>query len=363
MKKGNNSKIVFAVAGSGKTTEIGKEISYNKDKNNLLITFTNQNVENIKIGIQKFCDEGIPENTIVLTYTKFLYYWLIIPFKKIIKVGKDNFCISEGITIETPEPQRINGKSNHKYRKNDDYRHYVNRNKQLYASRLSELFNNQKACTKKLIIKRLNYFTDNIYIDEFQDFTGKDFDLLMQISDYLNDAKLTMFGDFFQSQVSMSDQRNLSPYKEGNFDKFKFDLKTKHNIAIDENSLKRSYRCPPKTCDFIRDNLGINIFSKSNGDGEVTIEKDSKRITEILNDKNIVKLYWNSNHNEYGNFEPYNKWGYSKGDTYNNVAIILTKTVKTKLRENNLYNLNPKTKNSFYVALTRSKGNTYLICN
>ena len=57
-------------------------------------------------------------------------------------------------------------------------------------------------------------------------------------------------------------------------------------------------------------------------------------------------------------------WSYSKGDTFDNVCVILTDKFE-KLCNNDFSckNISQITINQLYVALTRTKGNLYIIRN
>ena len=72
--------VKLAVAGAGKTTWLGKIIDPNK--RNLLLTFTNSNVKHLIQSVKESHNNIIPNNTKVMTYTKFVYYWIIKPNEK-----------------------------------------------------------------------------------------------------------------------------------------------------------------------------------------------------------------------------------------------------------------------------------------
>lgn len=80
-----NSKIIMAVAGSGKTYHIAKHID--PLKKNLLITYTRQNVKNLRKEIIKR-HQVVPKNTQILTFSSFVYRWLLKPFEPILKTSK-----------------------------------------------------------------------------------------------------------------------------------------------------------------------------------------------------------------------------------------------------------------------------------
>lgn len=59
---------------------------------------------------------------------------------------------------------------------------------------------------------------------------------------------------------------------------------------------------------------------------------------------------------------PCRNWGDSKGeDRYVDVCIILNPGTYTKYSSGKLTELSPMTKNKLYVAMTRARGNVYLV--
>lgn len=73
-----DKKVIFAVAGSGKTTHIVNSLSDNK--RSLIVTYTTANYENLRKKITiKF--NGIwPANITLMTYFSFLYGFCYKPF-------------------------------------------------------------------------------------------------------------------------------------------------------------------------------------------------------------------------------------------------------------------------------------------
>ncbi|MEK3560252.1 hypothetical protein AAA427_05315, partial [Lactobacillus crispatus] len=54
-------------------------------------------------------------------------------------------------------------------------------------------------------------------------------------------------------------------------------------------------------------------------------------------------------------------YGESKGLEYDNIAIFLTEALTDATNRNNFSEISSISKNKFYVALTRTKNNVYLI--
>ena len=73
----------------------------------------------------------------------------------------------------------------------------------------------------------------------------------------------------------------------------------------------------------------------------------------------IVKLFYQKHYS----FNCFSKnWGDSKGiDKYDDVCVVLNKNTEKLFKNNELHKLNPLTRNKFYVACTRARGNLHFI--
>ena len=353
-----NSKIILAAAGSGKTYYIANHLDSNK--NNLVITFTRQNVSNLKNEILKSHNK-IPTNTQVITFSSFIYRWLLKPFEPILVVGDKTGIITSGVEIiKEPPAQRIDGKPNYKYFKKSDHRHYIFNNK-YYSSRMADLITSQPKEVKKLIKERLHKYCETIYFDELQDFLGEDFKILTSL---LKDSNIEVMavGDFFQHSVSKSNFTSNKPFKKSKdyISKDDYIKLFKGDIEVDEITLSKSRRVPSNICDFIMNKLKIVIGSISHVEGHYALLTEENKIIEVLDSSEIVKLFY-SNSSKYS-CEPVINWGYSKGDTYQRTCIILTKTYETFFEEKfSCENLTPSQINTLYVAMTRATHELFFI--
>lgn len=362
-----DKKIILAVAGSGKTYTLCNSI--NPNERNLILAFTHQNLKNITSELVKKFKE-IPHSTKIWTFDSFVYNNFILPFEPTIvsSFGEEEFH-SNGITLnEPPESDwvrnnlRKKSKSNYnKYYKKDELFHYIDPNTKCYYNKTtSELAIYCKKLIIERAIKRLQKFIDNIYIDEFQDFRKFDYDLICEISKSFTSVLLV--GDYYQHSV-IGDKNSGRPYKNSNkdiisYEEFKLNLE-KLGFSVDTTSLNKSRRCSKEVCQFVKENLNINIDSEGINDGKVIYVKEEDAC-KILNDDSIIKLTYNKS-NTYP-FKARN-WSYSKGDTYKNVCVILTKSVTDKNTQKLKLNDNegPTIKNMLYVALTRTSGDLYIM--
>lgn len=356
-------RVILAVAGAGKTYHICHAID--PAKRNLILAFTHENVFNIQ---RELIDAfgAMPELTTISTFDSFVYHNLILPYEP--SIGAHFNCeqfVSKGITTIDPPPQRVksgggNMVPNVRYFAKDKLPHYVDRGLRYYCATLSELAL-QVRCGRETLVsraaKRLNLFFDEICIDEFQDFREHDYDLIVKLSKALNNV--TLVGDYYQHSVSGQNNHG-KPFAKGKveieYEEFLEKLK-KEGFEIDEKSLCVSRRCAPAVCSFVSEKLGIQIISSGHSEGKVILIDEDP--VAILLDDSITKLVY-SNSDSYT--FPSMNWSYSKGDTMESVCVILTDKLE-KLPEDGFSakGLSRSTINRLYVALTRSRGDVYLI--
>lgn len=356
-------RVILAVAGAGKTYHICHEIDLTKK--NLIIAYTHENIHNIQ---KELCDAYgcVPELTTVMTFDSFLYHNLILPYEpSIASFFSEPSFSSKGICLNDPPPQRIKNKKgemghNPLYRKKDVLSHYVTRNNEYYCATLSELALQVKKESDLLVKRaasRLNLFYDSILIDEFQDFREFDYELITKLAKYLNDILLV--GDYYQHSVSARNNTG-KPFKNKKGDVAYtdyIDQMKKDGFEVDTTTLSKSRRCSEYICDYVCKKLKINIIS--NGDHKGKVIWADNNPNEILTNNKIIKLVYNDA-NKY-TFPAIN-WSYAKGDTLNSVCVILTVNFENIDDENfDCKKIPTPTLNKLYVAMTRSRGDLYLM--
>ena len=350
-----DKKLILAVAGSGKTYEICNQLDENK--RNLILAYTNENINNIYKELLKI-KHKIPENTKIITFDAFLLNYVAKPLALYVAYNNDkNFIFPDyGCVYNLPLPEFYDNKSN-KYNKNykeDKIAHYITKTGKFYGERIAKFVN--KFGLIQIVAVSLKEHFDKIYIDEIQDFAGERFDVLKEIINNFNNILLV--GDFNQHSVSTKVDKKKFPFvKDMNILKYK-KLFKELNVEIDENSLRSSRRCSKKICNFIKRKLNIDIESLNLNTGNVIIVNDEQAL-EILKNNNIIKLV--SQKSDDYPFLCLN-WGYSKGDTLNNICVILNDNLSNFLSDDfNEKTLPNITKNKLYVALSRTCGDLYIM--
>ena len=356
-------RVILAVAGAGKTYHICHKID--PTKRNLILAFTHENIHNIQKEL--YGAYGcVPDLTTVTTFDSFVYHQLILPYEPSIAehFGCPKF-VSRGICTIDPPPKTIKnnrGKTvaNPLYKKKDRLAHYVTMRGQYYCATLSELVlqvkQNQESLIKR-VATRLNLFYDCILIDEFQDFREYDYELIMVLAKQLNDVVLV--GDYYQHSVSATNNSG-KPFKRKNndvsYDDFVSELRS-NGFEVDVTTLDKSRRCSAEVCQYVSNKLGISIDSCGENSGAI-IWADENAV-ELLEDPQIVKLVYKDA--ALYSFRATN-WSYSKGDTMDTVCVILTD--RFEQLDSDAFSAKGipiSTINKLYVAMTRSRGNLFLV--
>lgn len=358
-----DKRIILAVAGAGKTYYICHEMD--PQKRNLILAYTHENIHNIRKELVDACGR-IPDLTTIMTFDSFVYRFFICPYEPTIAgyFGQDQF-LGRGITTIDPPPRTIkkNGRNipNPNYKNKDQFEHYVTKGNQYYCASISELVmqvRNGRNSLLKRAAARLNLFYDKVLIDEFQDFREHDYDLIIGLSKSLNSVLLV--GDYYQHSVSATNNTG-KPFKNKKSDVSYIDFVTelkRLRFDIDESTLSKSRRCSKDVCDFVRHKLGINVNSTEQNAGKVNWVAEDQ-VETILKNPKILKLVYQEASNY--SFEAMN-WSYSKGDTVDAACVILTdKFENLDTDEFSIAGIPRPTINKLYVAMTRSKGDLYLI--
>jgi len=333
-----DKRVIFAVAGSGKTTYIIENLS--REKRSLVVTYTKSNYATLLEKITKKFGGELPDNIVIMTYFAFLYRFCYKPFLA------DKYK-AKGVLYERNPNQ---------YLKQENLKYYLNANRYFYSNRLSLFL--EKCNVISEIMYRIEKYFDEFAIDEIQDIAGRDFHFLEKLM--LANINMLFVGDYYQHTFNTSRDGNVNNNLFSN--KAAYETRfTDKEFIVDSDTLSNSYRCSKNVCDFISANLQIQISSHRPDYENATVEHiiDTDRITAILNDEQIIKLHY-ANASKFG--IGHKNWGDSKGDDrHNDICILLNKTTTERFSKNQLQELAPATKNKLYVALTRTRGNVYLI--
>lgn len=332
-----DKRVIFAVAGAGKTTHIVAGL--NLERRFLLITYTDNNLLNLRNKIiEKF--GFFPPNIVLHSYFTFLHIFCFKPFLLMRMRTK-------GINFDPP-PQYTRMLK----RSNDAF--YVDGHSRLYHNRIATLLDTKGVVGD--VTRRIEKYFDMVCVDEVQDIGGYDFELLTAISG--SNVNVLLVGDFYQHTYVTSQDGAKNKNLHDDFEKYKKRFE-KAGLTVDTTSLAKSYRCSQTVCNFIREHLGIEIHSHF--DRVTDVESlDKQGDADLLHAcEKTVKLFYQE-HQKYGCYSQ--NWGSSKGaDHYQDVCVVLNGTAFKALKSGNVRDVSPITKNKLYVACSRPRGNLYLI--
>jgi len=333
-----DKRVVFAVAGAGKTSLIINKVTM--DSRCLIITYTDNNTAQLKSRILKKLG-SIPNGVRIYSYFSFLYAFCYRPI-----LGYD--LKTKGINFDYPLPKYA------EFSKVNERTHYIDKNERIFSNRISKILINSKVMPK--VLERITQFFDSVYIDEIQDLSGNDFNFVCELAKL--DTTVTLVGDFYQHTFKTSIDLNIQKSLHDSFDAYCGKLK-KAGYEIDLDTLSRSYRCPPAVCSFVQDQLGINIGSSKSSEVEVRMLDCPEEIASIYTNDSIVKLFYQSSNKYIGNTD---NWGNTKGvDDYIDVCVVLNPNSYKAFKLGQLASLAAITRNKLYVACTRANGNLYFV--
>lgn len=179
----------------------------------------------------------------------------------------------------------------------------------------------------------------------------------MALAKQLNDVVLV--GDYYQHSVSATNNSG-KPFKnkstDVSYDDFVAELQ-KAGFEVDLSTLDKSRRCSAEVCAYVSEKLRISITSNGDHGGAVKWIDDDP--SSVLDDDRIIKLVFQ----EAGKYSfPALNWSYSKGDTVDSACVILTDGLDNLDSDKfNPDRVKPSTLNKLYVAMTRSRGDLYLM--
>jgi len=333
-----DKRVVFAVAGSGKTSSIINRV--HDGSRCLIITYTDNNIRHLKNRIIQKLGK-IPEGVRVYSYFTFLYSFCYRPL-----CGYE--IKTKGINFNYPLPQYAQ-----RTRKSTK-EHYIDKNDRLFSSRVAKLLIEFDVVPE--VIQRIEHFFDLVCVDEVQDFAANDFNFICELANIK--VEMQLVGDFYQHTFDTSRDGNTQKTLHNDFDKYCKKLSSA-GFSIDLESLSRSYRCSPSICSFAKEKLEIEIQSHREDEVEVHLVSNEQEIEHIYFDDSIVKLFYQKSNVYFGNTE---NWGNTKGlDHYQDVCVVLNPTTFKAFNSEQLAKLPSITKNKLYVACTRAKGNLYFI--
>lgn len=355
MSNNHSNKIIVASAGSRKTTYIVQKALSEKDKKILILTYTIDNIKQIRSYIIRQVG-FIPTNITIQSWFSFLFQECIRPYQ--------NFIYDKRISA----PLFVQGISTIGINKTN-IRYFITKNNFIYSDKISELACEINYISKNKVISRIENIYSNIFIDEVQDVSGYDFDLIELL---LNSKICCHFvGDCRQATYFTTCSPKYKKFKGKNIINLFSHWEKKGLCTIEEKN--DCYRSNQLICDFadkLYPNLKNSIsFNKEQTGHDGLFLVKTEHVLPYVEKYNPVILRWDKNSHTL-DLEAKN-FGTTKGQTFERVLIFPTNVFNIYLSDGNLTKVVRKKNKTtrkvkeeikdafhlakYYVAITRAR--------
>jgi len=332
------NKCISAVAGSGKTRAIVDECYNNPNCKILLTTYTDNNADALKEKIiEKF--GTVPSRITIRPWFSFLLENWVRPYV----VEFFTFPIGAHIGLHFVNERSMI------YCKRGSKQYFFDDNNDIYSDKLSDFGAYCDEKTDKKCIKRLEEIYDIVCIDEIQDISGHDLDILTSL--FKSSIRVLVVGD----QQQRIFKTNPSTYHQKQCENIIEWIKTEFSSSVELCYMNYCYRCSFPICQYVKELFSeCQITSKNNNKSEhIGIFKIKKEeLDNYVQTFNPLILGFNKKSNH--GFDKYMNYGESKGLEEDHVLIIPTKDIRNYITNGKEID-SLSTKRKFYVAITRAR--------
>jgi len=334
------NRLIIAAAGSGKTTYLINEALKHRDDSILLVTYTIAN----EVGIrEKFIEKHgcIPANVTVFRWFSFLLKHGVKPYQGCLYDGD-----IKGIDFVTEKENKRNY-----HPEKDTERFYFSQKGEIYSDKIAKFVCSANTLTQGLVIKRIFKIFQHVYIDEIQDMTGYDLEIIKLFCK--ESQNVLMVGDPRQVTYHTHFENKNKKYINGGIAEYVKD--NNMPVKIDEETLNHSYRNHIEICT-LANKLYPNMpecTASDIGREHVGIYRVLKKdLEDYIKKYKPMQLRYNKKTKVSEHAEAFN-FGNAKGLGFERVIIYPTKPIKNWLI-NHSEDLKEMSRSKLYVAITRA---------
>jgi superfamily I DNA/RNA helicase len=337
--------LTLAVAGGRKTQGLVEHCNATApDRRVALVTFTQTNQQEIRHRLSVHA--GDRHHLAVLGWYTFLLRHFAQPFLRF-KFPKERVG---GFDFDGRPHQKAVGKDR-----------YMNRSNQIYSCELGRLAYELMQATPTLL-RRLECLFDELLIDEVQDLSGYDWEIIRVLLQSRIDVR--MVGDVRQAVLS-TNPRGQKNKRFGYAESLEWFRERKAEGLLDISYATTTYRCRSE----------IAIFSDSIFDADWGFPGTTSENAELSGHDGVFLIHSRHVPDYVQRFGPqclrysaisgkqydldYMNFKVSKGSTFERVLIAPTAKIEAFIK-NNIY-LESTTAAAFYVAVTRAKQSLAII--
>ena len=333
----SKNTVLIAAAGSRKTTGIVEDALKQPDKRILITTYTIDNMRCIESMIVRL-HGCIPENILVMTWFTFLL--------------RDGARPYQNFMNQTPKIDSINFPGQHnRFAKKTELRYFIDSGNRLYKDVVADFVHECNTKSGGKVIARMEQLYDVVYVDEVQDLSGYDLDLLELLMD--SKIALHMVGDPRQSTFTTNRSARNKQYRGSEIVKWFKEKEKKNKVSILEKS--DCHRCNQVICDFadaIYPDLPKTTSHNTVSTGHDGVFEIPLADLPSYIDTHRPTLLRHSKASKTHGYHALN-FGAAKGATFDRVLIFPTAKIKKYLESKDHQHIEDKSR--FYVAVTRAK--------
>lgn len=345
------NKLIIAAAGSGKTTFLVNRALEIPDRKILITTFTEANESEIK---KKFIElHGcIPSNVTVQTWFSFLIQHGVRPYQSVIFDGK----VKGLLLVNEKSGFRYTLKGRPVYWGEKDLPHYYfNGTMQIYSDKISKYVYRVNELSNGLIIDRLSRIYSYIFIDEVQDLTGYDLELIKLFMQSTSD--ILMVGDPRQVTYHTHDEAKNKQYEDGKIEDYITGQCQQIPVEIDKETLNVSYRNKKDICEYANrvypDYAACGYVHQEATSHDGVFFVKSSDIDNYLRKFHPIQLRDKVTVTVNPQYSAIN-FGDAKGLTFERVLIYPTKPMLDWIADHRKI-MKTQSRSKFYVAITRAR--------
>lgn len=332
----SKNRVLLSAAGSGKTTAIVEEALRGSDQRIAVVTYTRENLAELERAFR--AAGGRPPHVRLYTWYEFLLRELARPYQN------------------TLHPKRIDGlyyvsgKTRDHVKREDVAKYHFTAGNLLISDRAADFVLRCNDASGGLVLKRLTALVTRVYVDEVQDLSGYDLDLL-DLFARTGDLGLVLYGDVRQATYATNRNDRNKQYRGSKVAEFFNRWVTEAICEVEHRNW--SYRCNQQICDFA-DRFYPDMPETQSKNTDITAHDGVFCIS-----RNLVARYIEAfqptvlRHDVRTKCDglPAVNFGLCKGRTYPRTLIFPNKTLEAYLKTGTGLDSPPK----YYVGVTRAR--------
>lgn len=332
-----NNRIIVAAAGSRKTSQLVANALAER-RTTLITTYTRDGVAEIS---QKFAQQigCVPPHVTLLSWYEFLLREGAKPYQ--LALTQDRRIRSIDFYGDAPRFIRKNA---------NRARYFLNSRDDLFADRASDFVVAANATTGGAVLRRLEERFAHIMVDEMQDLSGHDFNLLDEL--FTSNTQVTCVGDPRQGVFSTTTALKNAKYKAANIIDWLNEPARKADLVLEE--WNECYRCSQAICDYadaLYPKLPRTISKNDDRSGHHGVHFVRRaQVAAYVKEYAPQVLRYDRNADTMG--LPGLNCGVVKGHSYQHVLIFPTASYRRYMQTGNLSHAGSVAK--MYVAITRA---------